>query len=358
MILRYLEKVVCGEEMNFGSKIVRALLLPFSWLYLGGLKFYLKLYDWGLKKRTRLGVPVICVGNITFGGTGKTPFVRMLCEFLQKNGVRPVVLTRGHGVKHEGTIIVSDYENVLANAGQAGDEPYLLAKALPGVPVLVDRDRRRSGAWACENLKPDVIVLDDGMQYWQLEKDVIVVIMDAVRPFGSGYVMPAGDMRESEKSLERADLMVFSHCESVTNDHLIDLARRLNKYVDYDNMFCASHIPVKLTGEEGETDLSFLKDKDVTAFCGIGNPNSFFDTLERLGARVCGRIIFSDHMDYTEADMADVEHIAAGRIVVTTEKDAAKLEDMYVPNLYVLDIEFDLEDEERFEDRLKKHLVG
>lgn len=358
-ISHYLERVICGEDFSPQSWIVRGLLMPASWIYLLGLKIYISIYSLGIRKRCRLVVPVICVGNITFGGTGKTPFVQMLCRFLQKNGVKVVVLTRGYGRKSKGTLIVSDYERVLSNAAQAGDEPYLLAKSLRGVPVLVDKDRRRSGKWACRQFYPDVIVLDDGMQYWQLEKNITITLLDSLNPFGSGYVMPAGNLRESISALKRSDIVVFSHSDLATQKQLLKYAKIANKYVDYDSMFCSSHKPVYFTNASGKKlELDFVRGRNIAAFCGIGSPKSFFDTLTSLGANVRKKIVFSDHMVYTSEVLDAISNIGAGMTIVTTEKDFTKIEDMNIPNLYVLTIKLELEDIDRFEERLKQKIIG
>jgi tetraacyldisaccharide 4'-kinase len=206
MTVSYLEKLILGENRGPISWLIRALLWPLSLVYRIGLRAYLSIYGIGLRKRCRLKAPVISVGNLTFGGTGKTPAVQTLCRMLAEQGKRVVVLSRGHGGSARGVIVVSDGERMLSDSSEAGDEPVMLARMLPGVPVIVGKDRRDSGRLACERFGPDVIVLDDGLQYWQLHRDLDIVVLDARKPWGSGFVMPMGDLREPASGLRRKRL--------------------------------------------------------------------------------------------------------------------------------------------------------
>ncbi len=326
----FLEDVITGKNRNALSWLVRAPLWPLSVLYGIGLYVFHLPYTIGVRKRFRLGVPVISVGNITFGGTGKTPAVITICRMLAEAGLKVVVLSRGHGGSVRGPLVVSDGDNILAAADQSGDEPFMLAVALLGVPVVSGRDRRVSGAMAVERFAPDVIVLDDGLQFWQLHRDIDVVVISAERPFGSGFLMPAGDLREPASALGRAGIVLITSCKTVDEQVLEKLKARLAKLAPRAETFEAEHRPDCLVDcGTGETaDVSQLDGKQVAAFCGIGNPSSFLRSLESLGARVAKQMIWPDHFAYAAKDVkliAEESTASGAQMVVTTEKDVVRL---------------------------------
>lgn len=329
MTSRYLEQVVLGENRGLLSWLVRVALWPLSMFYRIGLWVYLFVYRIGLRKRCKLGVPVVSIGNLTFGGTGKTPAVQTLCRMLLEQGKRVVVLSRGHGGTARGAVIVSDGENILSNSAEAGDEPVLLARTLPGVPIVVGKDRRISGRLASERFSPDVIVLDDGLQYWQLYRDMDIVVLDARKPFGSGFVMPMGDLREPISGLRRAGIVLLSNSRSISNADYESLAKRISKLAPRAKIFRCAHEAVLFknieTGEE--VDLTWARKRDILAFCGIGKPLAFFDMLEGLGASVSRSMIFPDHHRLSDRDISSIIDEAAvcnAEAIVTTEKDIAR----------------------------------
>lgn len=347
MINKYLERVVLGEERGVVSWVIRAAMLPWAVLYSLGLSVYLALYSVGLRRRHRLPASVLSVGNLTFGGTGKTPAVVELCRTLVAEGRRVVVLSRGHGGGSRGTLVVSDGNRVLAGADEAGDEPVMLASALPGVPVLVDRDRRRSGDVACREFAPDVIVLDDGLQYWQLERDCNVVVVDAQRPFGSGFVMPMGDLREPVSGLRRADAVLLSGVDFLSKDDREALERRLKCLSHGAPVFGCNRVPVSIRRiKDSDTQPAvWLRGRRAVAFCGIGRPESFVDGLESLGAIVLEYLVFPDHHKYSMDELAQLERSKAAHeaeLIITTEKDAARLGGRTIEDLYVLGIELEI----------------
>lgn len=352
----YVERVILGEERGAFSWLIRAVLWPFSVLYRGGLAGYLAVYASGLRKRHRLPVPVISVGNLTFGGTGKTPAVQTLCRLLRSQGRKLTILSRGHGGSSRGVTIVSDGTDVLADAAVCGDEPVLLARSLPGVPVVAGKDRPAAGVVACREFRPDVIILDDGMQYWQLHRDLDVVVMDAARPFGSGLLMPAGDLREPVGGIRRAGAIVLN---SRGSDEAVsvELVERLARLAPRALIVRANRQPSSLLSAHDGQDvgLEWLRGRRIAAFCGIGRPESFRDTLTGLGASVEEFLEFPDHYRYSECDLHAIRRAAedGAEALVTTEKDWARLGAMApFDRLYVLCIGLEIEQS----GKLAKHI--
>lgn len=314
-------------------------LVPFSILYSAGLKLYLW---WRLPRQSKPRAVVISVGNLSVGGTGKTPAVIAICRYLQRNGFRVAVLSRGYGgtMSHAGGV-VSDGERIFATSVQAGDEPLLIARKLPGVVVLVGKDRRKTARKATEQFGCDVLVLDDGFQYWQLHRDVELVLLDGERPFGNGWTLPAGILREPVEHLHRADALL----------------------VQGDRAFCA-HLAQMFpctpcftwqksasgTRQLHHADIlqqgSWLCGKRVFALAAIASFESFRQTLLHLGAQVVGTHSLPDHHRYTPEDVLQTQRLArecGAETIVVTEKDAVKLEEMPpmlldIP-IWVLDIE-------------------
>ncbi len=358
MTKKYLEQVLLGEERGPLSWVIRGILLPGSLVYRAGLAVYLALYERRVRKRHRLPVPVISVGNLTFGGTGKTPAVIELCRILVEQGKRVVVLSRGHGGSASGTLVVSDGVRVVSTFDRAGDEPVMLANALPGVPVVVDKDRRRSGELACREFNPDVIVLDDGLQYWQLERDLDVVVVDAERPFGSGFVMPMGDLREPVSGLRRAGIVLLGGVDRLAGPERKKLETRLNSVSRGAPVIGCRRSPAwvrQLDRSDLQPAVS-LRGRRVVAFCGIGRPVRFVDGLESLGAKVLEYLVFPDHHRYSADDLSRISESKAAHaaeVVVTTEKDAARLDSPPIEDLYVLGIELEIEQR----DWLAKHIA-
>lgn len=348
---RFLENVVLGEDESLMSWLIRGLLWLPATLYEIGLAIYLWLYNIGLRKRRRLPVPVISVGNLTFGGTGKTPAVQTISRMLTERGVRVTILSRGHGGSARGVVIASDGQQILSTAAEVGDEPMLLARSLPEAPIVVGRDRRKSGALACERFSPDAILLDDGMQYWQLHRDIDIVVLDANKPFGSGFLMPMGDLREPPSGLRRGGIILLVNAAALPEAEHGVLVRRLSRLAPDALIFACAREPVCLRNVETgqEHDLKWIAGRKVYAFCGIGRPRSFFDVLGGLGASIVGNKVFPDHYRLSKADIVGIIDEARGaEAIVTTEKDVARLDGTPIPGLYALAIKLGIEDNSRF----------
>ena len=358
----YLERVVLGEESGFLLWLIRVLLLPFSLIYRIGLAIFLGIYSIGLRRRYRLGVPVISVGNLTFGGTGKTPAVQTICRMLVEQGKRVVILSRGHGGSARGSIVVSDGCNTLVDSTQAGDEPMLLASTLTGVPVVVGKDRRESGRLACREFAPDVIVLDDGLQYWQLHRDLDIAVLDASKLFGSGFVMPMGDLREPVNGLRRAECVLLTNTAGIDEVTYAKIIRKISKLTSHSNIYRSAHKPLCFKkADNGETiDLDWIRGRKIVAFCGIGKPSAFIDMLEYLGASVARSIVFPDHYRYTVEDITRItgEYKQCGvEAIVTTEKDIARLDQSNtIPDLIALRIELEIYERQKFTEHVSSRI--
>lgn len=353
----YLETVVVGEDRGVLSWAIRGALFPLTLLYCAGLFIFLLPYKLGIRKRYRLGVPVISVGNLTFGGTGKTPAVQAICRMLTRQGKRVVVLSRGHGGSAKGALVVSDGVSIVADSSESGDEPLLLAKSLPGVPVVVGKDRRVSGRLACELFEPDVILLDDGMQYWQLHRDLDIAVVNAAQPFGSGFVMPMGDLREPVHGLRRAELILMNAAGD--EDCSTELARVTLGSVVFRCARKPERFRCVATGEEHTVE--WIRGRKAVAFCGIGKPSAFMDMLQSLGCDIVGSVVFGDHHRFSAEDIARIEHereLCGAEVVVTTEKDAARLDGSTIHDLYTLGIRLEIDDESSFEQYISGRVDG
>ncbi len=299
------------------------------------------------------------IGNITTGGTGKTPAAIALAEEAKRRGLYPVILTRGYRGKAKGPCFVTRGEGPLLPVEDAGDEPLLMAERLAGVPVVKGGDRYESGLYALRELKalnlrsePLVFILDDGFQHRRLERDMDIVLVDAANPFGNGTLLPFGRLREPPGSLGRADIIVLSKSDGEGdlqgNAPAAALAREIRRYNAEAPIFQAGHSPLScrlLSGERKPP--GWLSAKKVFGFCALGNPRSFRKTILSLGAGFLGCRIFRDHHRYRSSDVAgilkDVKRCGA-EWIVTTEKDIIKLRNFDLPdNVVVMEVEFSVD---------------
>lgn len=329
-------------------------LVPLSWLYAAGLAAYLLTYKLGIRRRHRLPCRVVSVGNLTFGGTGKSPAVRAICEKLLERGLRPAVLSRGYGGRLSGVgAIVSDGKERFLKPRDCGDEPAALADAMPGVPLAIGKDRRKIGRMLFEQFRPEVIVLDDGMQYWQLHRDAEIVLLDARSPFGSGRTMPAGNLREPVRGIGRADAIVVTGVETVGAERAAEVGQALSALAPRAEVFLARRSPYAVieTDTGQRLPVASLDGSAVVAVSGIANPQSFEAMLAACGADIRESVRFRDHCPYTDRQVEIVEAAlrrTGAAVVVTTTKDAVKLR---LPGgMYVLDIELAIENVDRLID--------
>lgn len=314
------------------------LLLILSRIYGAVMHFRRVLYQYGIFTRHRLPCFVISVGNLCMGGTGKTPMALYLGNQLAHMGYTPVVLSRGYkGIYENRGTVVSDGRNVLCDARHAGDEPYLLANLLQGVPVVVGRDRVAAGKTALEQFKADVLILDDGFQHLRLQRDLNLLLLDARKPFGNFSLLPRGPLRESVSTLSHADAVIMTRCDAAGSSHGLECVKQLF----HEPIFYTSHKPIvrgvlpagQCAGETHLTQLNpgeagLLKDRRVLAFSGLGHNDAFWESLSRCGARLDRTIAYNDHHPYDLADVKDIERavpLAGSDYLVTTDKDYVRL---------------------------------
>ncbi|HLV81162.1 MAG TPA: tetraacyldisaccharide 4'-kinase [Chthonomonadaceae bacterium] len=330
-------------------------------VYCAGLETYLLPYRLGLRRRARLPCPVISIGNLTTGGTGKTPMTQLVCRRLQARGRRVAVLIRGYGGQREtGCALVSDGAQVLLGAREAGDEAVLLARALPGVPVVAGKDRRVTGRLAWERFAPEVLVLDDGLQFWQLHRDLDIVLLNACAPFDNGWTFPRGLLREPPSHLRRAGIVILTHARRAGAERLAALQARVSRLAPDRPVFTADLTPAGLRAlcEEGGRPLSWLKGRPIAALSAIGHPAAFEALLEELGAELVVRFRFPDHHALAPAELESLatRAVRAGaEALITTEKDAVKMASIPGPiPLLALQVHLQLDREPEFLELLER----
>lgn len=285
-------------------------------------------YRRGWFKTRRLSRPVVSVGNLSVGGTGKTPFVAFLADLLVKRGWKPSILTRGYGRRKGANMVPIEPGAARApDPREVGDEPALLARKFPQVPIVVGADRHRAGRLAEEKFGADVHILDDGFQHLALARDVDIVLLDSTQELSDGALVPAGRLREPCDALERADIVVLTRTELADSRPIENQVRRVNSKAD---IFHCSTKAVGLLNVAHETThtLDAVRGEPVDAFCGVGNPGAFFKDLEKWGMNVRGKVAFPDHCVYT-AEMLNMllssALLGGAEDLVTTEKDAVNL---------------------------------
>ena len=303
-----------GEQAGLGcarASLLRGLLYVASVPYGLAAGLRRRCYRAGLLPSKPAGLPVISVGNVTAGGTGKTPMAAWAAGRLKQAGASCAILTRG-------------YKSV---AG-ISDEAELLARTT-GCPVIVNADRL-AGAHRAARQGAQVLVMDDGFQHLRLRRDLDVVLIDATRPFGYGYCLPRGLLREPLTALADADAVVITHCDEAPAGDLEGIRRRLSKLSPRASVHLAAHRPVCVIGPDGRRQpAGTLAGRRVAAFCGIGNPRPFFDTLRRLGAELAVCKAFDDHVAYGAAELEQLRLVAArgnAELAITTQKDHVKLQ--------------------------------
>jgi tetraacyldisaccharide 4'-kinase len=304
-------------------------LTPLSVLYGFGVRIRNGLYRRGIRKSLDVGVPVISVGNLTTGGTGKTPLVELLASRMAAQGSRVCVLTRGYGRDSHGRVVVSDNSHILADVNEAGDEPFLLAENLCGrAAVVCDKHRVAAARWAIENLGAQIFVLDDAFQHQQIERTVNILTIDATNAFGNGKLLPAGILRETLAGMRRADCIVITRANE--SNELEQLRATINETAGPTPIFISN---IKLAEVRSLDPKSSAEEvtpgkTPIAAFCGIGNPNSFFTLLRNEGFDSIYSRAFPDHHNYTQADVNQIVRESSARgaqALMTTTKDAVKL---------------------------------
>jgi tetraacyldisaccharide 4'-kinase len=318
------------------------------------------LYRTGVISTHELNAPVISVGNLTTGGTGKTPLVEWLARACARDGHRVCILTRGYGrSRPRERVVVSDGDALLADAEVGGDEPRLLAERLRGIAAVIsDADRVAAGLWARKNLHCNLFIIDDGFQHRRLGRDLDIVTIDASDPWGGGNLLPAGRLREPRKELARADCVVVTRSDQAPS--ISELLNKLEK-VSGGRALLVSRMVLTgaravLTEGHGNVSLSGLE-TPIAAFCGIGNPEAFFRQLRTSGHELRSTHAFPDHHVYSQHDISRLTataHSRGARTLVTTAKDAVKLRELsFDLPCYSCEIEIKFEDENKLLDIIR-----
>ena len=332
----YLQMTVNGPE-SFVAWMLYLCLWPLGCLY--GVITYLRAcaYKTGLFGSYRATIPVISVGNITTGGTGKTPVVDALVKHLSSIGKNVAVVSRGYRGTYSGECarVSPDGQGTLTSAKEAGDEPFLLAVRNPDVDVFVAR-KRRHGVAAAEAAGVDCVVLDDGFQHLAVARDLDIVLLDGRAPFGNGSLLPAGNLRESRKALGRAGLLLLTH----SDEGSVDIANASQPVTSRHRL--ADNL---VDCEGGIFPWAAIRDKRCVAFAGIAHPEPFFQAIQDKGCQLVGSIPMVDHQEFNADVIRQINgHCKGADYLLTTEKDIVKLAgaDFCVPCLAApLEIEFD-----------------
>jgi len=328
------------------SRALAIFLRALSFVFGGVVKLRFFLYRSRILRDTPLGCRVVVVGNLTVGGTGKTPVVEKMARVMASRGRKVAILSRGYKSKKEPFFrrilrwlnlasrakprVVSDGKNVLLGAEIAGDEPYMLARNLVscGVCVVVDRDRVYAGEYAIRHFGADIIILDDGMQYLPLRGSINLLLVDKTNPFGNGNLLPRGILREPVEHLSRGSYIFLTKSDGNPAPALVEKIRSHNP--DAEIIEC-THQPKRLCavfGDLPDIELSEMKERRVATFSGIATPDKFEEFVRRYGARIAYNRRFFDHHRFTEKDLEEVflgAQRAGAEFIITTEKDMVRL---------------------------------
>lgn len=376
---RFAVDVILERREGGRADALKFVLGGFSALYTRIVQVRLAFYRHRILRAQELGCRVVSIGNLTVGGTGKTPVAEMLARSLQERGRRVAILSRGYKSvprpffqrlraklfkNHElfPPRIVSDGQSVLLDSRHAGDEPHMLAKNLPGVCVLVDKDRVKSGLLALRQFDSDILLLDDGLQYQRLRHRMDVVLVDRQSPFGNEHLLPRGTLREPPANLRRASYIIITKSSPDPDQELLARIRRLNRTAD---IIECSHAPRYWedirSGERFPID--HLEGHHVGAISGIARPESFEEGVRQLGATIDVAKGFADHHRYTKKEILRFLEWCDRRsldALVTTEKDAVRFPDIESPPIPMLFLRVEIEilrGHEHWEDLLNR-LVG
>ncbi|MDO4921740.1 MAG: tetraacyldisaccharide 4'-kinase [Phascolarctobacterium sp.] len=355
-VIQYIYRIAYGPETPFMGWLLLSLLRGMSYLYEFGVCCKLSLYESGILKGEKLNCCVISIGNITVGGTGKTPTAQKVAAIIKAMGYRVVILNRGyrsHWGKELG--VVSDGQKIFMTAYEAGDEAYLMAKTLPGIPVIIGKNRAVTGRYAVDKMKAEVIIMDDGYQHWQLERDLDMVLVDTLNMFGNGCVLPRGTLREPLQNLARGDLFLLTKTDQSSKLNRLQLRNIIAKYNAKAPVVESVHHPKNFVEiadwykgiSENFKELDELRGKDVMVFSAIGNPSSFEQTLSSIGLNILESVRYPDHHDYGMLEMQYINERASSLkavAMIATAKDAVKIPTEFIYStreipLYILNMD-------------------
>ncbi len=348
--------VVISSRMGYPNGIMKIsaseitfvlLFWPFSLLYFFIYQLRRMGYRMGLFRTHKSRLPVICVGNLTTGGTGKSPFCMMLAGELSAAGFKPAILSRGYrrsAGKGSKILAVSDWEKLLSGPAQSGDEPFLMARKLLGRAIVIVGKRRDRASELAETAGADVIIMDDGFQHWRMARDLDIVLLDGKRPLGNGWLLPAGRLREPVSALKRAGVIIATRCGDGTGCQPIERMGKAYRLIQ--PVFYCGHRVVKLKSLDDQSANQTIKltaDSKLLLFSGIARPDSFRNSVKELGYEISDHIVFGDHHSYDRADLERIARAAGGcEAVITTQKDAVKLPVGWSPGKPLLALEIEI----------------
>ena len=340
--------------MSIFHTLLLPLLIPLSWCY--GLIIWIRnsLYNIGLFKSVSFDTPIISVGNITTGGSGKTPMVIFLAKLLERSGYNPGIVSRGYGRGSRGIIMVHDGKNLLTDVIVAGDEPYLMGKKLNTIPIIVSENRIAGIQELLNNNSVDIIILDDAFQHRKVKRNMDVVMISAYDNPTDYHLLLWGRLREPLHNLKRAQFVIYTNTKQFQNP---PIHHTLTPYLKSPPSTCIME-PVVMKMDETGYHESFPVDVPVFAFCGIGNPNSFIQTVKEVGLNIIGKRIFQDHQKYNPKVLQDLSiqiERSNCKTVITTEKDMVKIPDTFINKFifYVINIDVIFENDSVVMERIK-----
>ena len=336
-LVRLIQEKGADQDQPAAVNVFLALLKGISLVFSAVVSLRYFLYGIGLLRRYPLGIQVISIGNVTAGGTGKTPVTEIFARTLAAEGRKVAILSRGYRRKEaplwqrlftqvvEPPLVVSDGKHVLLDSEKGGDEPYMLASNLPGVAVVVDRNRVKAGRYAIKRLGCDTIILDDGFQYQKLKHSIEVVLVDSTNPFGNGHMLPRGILREPARHLKRADIIFLTKCRG----DVTAVREEIRKYNTTAEIVECNHTPkvLKDVWSREEYPLSWLNGKTTCTLSGIASPKGFENSLRHLGAKVVWCERYADHHRYDSSEILYALNRTADMgadALITTEKDAVR----------------------------------
>ena len=376
---RYFLEVIEGTRAHRFDWLVRGFLFVASRFYRMAVQFRIWLYDKRFFRYHATGCQVVSIGNLTCGGTGKTPVVEVFAKSLTKQGRKVAILSRGYRSKEQRSFyqklrdkfspsqglreprVVSDGNDLLLQSDVAGDEPYMLASNLQNVAVLVDKDRVNSALYAIEKYKIDTLILDDGFQYLRLKAHINIVLVDCTSPFGNHHVLPRGLLREPIKNIRRADYVFLT--KSNGGNHLRHLKTFIRRHNRRAEIIECCHKPLYLERvfmRGTQQPLTDLKNRKVAAISAIAKPESFEAFLKDYGAEIVCSAQYADHHRYTEQQILDFVKEAkknGAEMIVTTEKDAVRIPRLLREDIpfYFLRVQIDiLSGQENFDQCIKR----
>lgn len=333
---KFFHYIAYGAPGKMTGVFLHIVLLPLyltSLLYCALIKLRLSLYSHRVFETKKVGCKVVSVGNLTVGGTGKTPTVDLIARKLRARGLKVVVVSRGYGGKLRAEVgVVSNGQELLMSPAEAGDEPYMLAKKLRDVPVLVGSNRYKVCSYALKEFAPDYFILDDGYQHINLKRDVNILLVDGELGFGNSFIFPRGPLRESISGINRADIVLINKTPKKGNDELISLIGKEKPGLP---IFKSSYLAETLVSLDGDAEVGIdkLDGARVCALSAIADPSSFSSLLISLGAVVEMDRIFADHHSFTVDDIETILKEAGQQdisMIIMTEKDAVKMEGLDV----------------------------